>query len=151
MEAEGEVVHIKDEVSPRFEISYVMKALDNGPVFLFNRVKGHSIKAVSNVCGSRKRLCKALSITPQQLHHKLIEACQHPKPQKTMDDAPVKEVIAEADLSSLPVLTHFENDAGPYITSAIVSTSGPDGKVENVSVHRLQVLDRQRLAIRLVP
>jgi len=66
-------------------------------------------------------------------------------------ECPVKEVVEKPDLSKIPVLTHFERDAGPYITSAIVSARSSDGKVENVSVHRLQVLNERKLAIRLVP
>jgi UbiD family decarboxylase len=55
------------------------------------------------------------------------------------------------NLSKIPVLTHFERDAGPYITSAVVHSVSVDGDVENLSVHRLQVLDETHLAIRLVP
>jgi UbiD family decarboxylase len=54
-------------------------------------------------------------------------------------------------VSKLPILTHFEHDAAPYITSAIVYAHSPDKKIENVSIHRLQVLDDRHLAIRLVP
>ncbi|MBS7626046.1 UbiD family decarboxylase, partial [Candidatus Bathyarchaeota archaeon] len=47
--------------------------------------------------------------------------------------------------------THFEKDAGPYITSAIVSARLPEDSLENVSIHRLMVIDRRHLAIRIVP
>lgn len=151
MEAAGKVVHVKEEVSPRFEISSMMKALDKGPMLFFNKVEGYPTKIVANVCGNRQRLCEALAVTPEQLYQKLIEAYKYPAAQKTVNDAPVKEVIEQADLSKIPVLTHFEKDAAPYITSALVSARSSDGKVENVSVHRLQVLDNHRLAIRLVP
>ncbi len=63
----------------------------------------------------------------------------------------MKEVFEKPELSKIPVLKHFERDAGPYITSAIVSAITPDGEVENVSTHRLLVLDEDQLAIRLVP
>jgi len=54
-------------------------------------------------------------------------------------------------LSKIPILTHFENDADPYITSAVIHAKSFDADIENVSVHRLQVLDKRHLAIRLVP
>jgi UbiD family decarboxylase len=58
---EKEVLHVKDELSARFEISYFMKNFGNeGPILLFERVKGFDSKVVSNVCGTRKRLCAAL-------------------------------------------------------------------------------------------
>jgi UbiD family decarboxylase len=55
------------------------------------------------------------------------------------------------NVSVIPVLTHFERDAGPFITSGVVYAKSLNGEVENISVHRLQVLGKRRLAIRLVP
>ena len=54
-------------------------------------------------------------------------------------------------MSKIPILTHFENDADPYITSAVIHAKSFDVDIENVSVHRLQALDKRHLAIRLVP
>jgi len=152
MELEGEVLHIKEKLSPKFEIAAVMKALDKGPVLLFENVKGKTTKIVANVCATRERICKALNVERENLYSKLVYAWEKPSKPKLARDAPVKEVVKENfKLSELPVLTHFENDAGPYITSAIISAKSPDKKVENVSIHRLQVLGEDKLAIRLVP
>ncbi|MEM2110853.1 MAG: UbiD family decarboxylase [Candidatus Bathyarchaeia archaeon] len=151
MEDRKEVVHITDKLSPKFEISAVMKAFSNGPILFFENVEGCHVKIVGNVCGTRDRICLALKTSPQELYGKLLESLQSPKPPRIVDDAPVKEIKEEPKLSRIPVLTHFERDAGAYITSAIVSARSLDGKIENVSVHRLLVLDDKRLAIRLVP
>jgi UbiD family decarboxylase len=151
METEKEILHVKDVLSVKFEISSVMKSFDNcGPILLFENAKGYKAKVVANVCGTRKRICEALGIRENRLYQKLTEAWRYPKKPKIVDDATVKEV-AENDLSKIPILTHFEKDAGPYITSGIVYAKGVDDAVENVSVHRLQVLDKKHLAIRLVP
>jgi UbiD family decarboxylase len=151
MEKEREVLHIKDSVSTSFEIPFIMKSLDNqGPILLFEKVKNHETKIVANVCGTRKRICTALDVDQNGLYGRLIDAWRSPKKPKVVGDGAVKEV-AEKDLSKIPVLTHFEKDAGPYITSAVIYAKSVDGNVENVSVHRLQVLDKKRLAIRLVP
>jgi UbiD family decarboxylase len=151
MEAKGEVLHVREQVSPRFEISAIMKAFDKGPALHFHRVKGYKTRIVANVCGNRQRICHALRVEAENLYQKLIDAWRSPTKPKTVKDGPAKETTEKADLSKLPILTHFEKDAGPYITSAIVSARSPDGKIENVSVHRLQVLDKTRLGIRLVP
>lgn len=151
MEKKGEAIHVKEEVSPRFEASSIMKAFDKGPVLYFDKVKGHKTRMVANVCGTRQRICCALKANAENLYRKLTAAWRSPVRPKVVKDGPVKEVVEKADLSKLPVLTHFERDAGPYITSAIVSARSADGKTENVSIHRLQVLDKTRLAIRLVP
>jgi UbiD family decarboxylase len=151
MEKKEEVVHVREEVSPSFVVSSIMKALDNGPILYFDKVKGYKTRIVANVGGTRKRICHALKTNTENLYKKLTIAWRSPVKPKVVKNSPVKEVAEKADLSKLPVLTHFEKDAGPYITSAIVSARSPDGKIENVSIHRLQVLDKTRLAIRLVP
>ncbi|MDH5447789.1 MAG: UbiD family decarboxylase [Candidatus Bathyarchaeota archaeon] len=151
-EKKQKAVHISERVSPRFEISSIMKAFDHdSPVLLFDNVENYETKVVANVCGTRERLCKALDVEKENLYRHLTEAWCSPTKPKTVEDCPVKEVVEKPQLSKIPILTHFEKDAGPYITSAIVSARSPDKKVENVSIHRLQVLDDKRLAIRLVP
>lgn len=152
MEDRKETLHIEDEVSPNFEIAYIMKSFDdNGPILIFEKVEGTKTKVVANVCGARKRLCEALGVEQHQLHQRLLEAWRSPKKPRIVDDGAVKEVVEEPDLLRVPVLTHFERDAGQYITSAVVHAKSLDGTVENVSIHRLQVLDERHLAIRLVP
>jgi len=151
LEKEKEVLHVKDEVSTRFEIPYVMKNFDNqGPILLFEKVKDYETTIVVNVCGTRKRICAALNADQDGLYRRLTDAWRSPKKTKIVGDGAVREVV-ERDMSKIPVLTHFEGDAGPYITSAVVYAKSVDGNTENVSVHRLQVLDKTHLAIRLVP
>jgi len=53
------------------------------------------------------------------------------------------------ELSNLPVLTHYEKDAGPYITSATVIAADPETGVQNASIHRLLLRDGH-LVIRIV-
>jgi 2,5-furandicarboxylate decarboxylase 1 len=151
MELEKEVLHVKDEMSDMFEIPFFMKNFDNqGPILLFERVKNHETNVVANVCGTRKRICAALNVGQDGLYRRLTEAWRSPRKPKIVGNGAAKEVV-ENGLSKIPVLTHFERDAGSYITSAVVYAKSVDGDIENVSVHRLQVLDKKHLAIRLVP
>jgi len=153
MEREREVLHVKDELATRFQVSYVVKKFDcEGPVLFFDRVRGFETRIAANVSGTRGRICKALKVKQGSLYSRLIDVWRCPMKPKTSRDSAVKEhVQRQVDLSKIPVLTHFEGDAGPYITSGVVHARSIDGAVENVSVHRLQVLDRKHLAIRLVP
>jgi len=151
MEEKGEVTHVKAQVSPSYEVSSVMKSFDGDPLLIFDNVKGYRTKVVANVCGTRERICSALGVTPENLYKRLIDAWRSPTPAKVVKEGPVKEVVEKADLSKIPILRHFKKDAAPYITSGIVSARSPDGKIENVSIHRLMVVDKERLAIRLVP
>lgn len=148
---ENETLHIKDEVSPKFEASLIMKSFDDqGPILFFDKVKGYKTKVVANVCGSRNRICSALNVKDGQLCQQLQNAWQKPKKPKIARDGAAKEV-SESDLSKVPVLTHFEKDAGSYITAAGVYARSSERNFGNLSVHRLQVLDKKHLAIRLVP
>jgi len=152
MEEKGEILHIKETLSPKYDLSALMQAFDNGPILYFHKIKGYTTRIVANVCSTRQRLRNALNTKPEQLYETLLQSWTSPTPPKIVSDGPVKEnITTKVDLSKIPILTHFEKDAGPYITSAIVHAKSHDDKIENVSIHRLQVLDKNRLAIRLVP
>lgn len=152
-ERQKEVLHVKESVSTRFQVAYVMKQFDcEGPILCFDDVKDFETSVVANVSGTRKRVCSALGVSQELLWRRMIEVWRCPIRSKTVKSATVKECVQrDVDLSKIPVLTHFESDAGPYITSAVVHARSIDGNIENVSVHRLEVLDKKRLAIRLVP
>ena len=75
METKGEVLHVKDEVSTHFEIPFITKNFDSeGPILIFERVKDYEAKVVANVCGTRKRIYKALNINQNGLYGRLREA-----------------------------------------------------------------------------
>ena len=147
---EGDFLSIREELSTEYEISAVMRALDGGPVLCFEKVRGHEdFKVIANLC-NRRRLLRALGVEDViSAYRKLVEAKEKPSEPKVVSSGPWEE--AEPDLTKLPVLKHYEGDAGPYITSAVISARSPDGSVENVSVHRLLVLNSRKMAIRLVP
>ncbi len=151
MQKKDQLLQVEQEVSPHFEISAIMKEFDGRKILHFENVKGSPTNIVSGVCGNHQRLCWALGVSQEELYSKIIEAWRKPTQPKVVRKGPVNEVVEKARLSKLPILTHFERDAGAYITSAVISARSPDGKTENVSIHRLQVLDDHHLAIRLVP
>jgi UbiD family decarboxylase len=144
----GEVMLIDKRVSLRFEVAAIMKKYDGKQVLLFNNVDGHK-NVVAGICGTRDRIAYALGIQPERLRSFLREALKLPEYPKVVNDYEAEKELP--NLESLPILTHFERDAGPYITSAIVSARLPDNSLENVSIHRLMVIDRRHLAIRIVP
>jgi 4-hydroxy-3-polyprenylbenzoate decarboxylase len=58
---------------------------------------------------------------------------------KTVRDAPVHEVIErEPDLTTLPVLTTWPQDGGPFITLPLVITNDPRTGRPNVGMYRMQ-------------
>ena len=101
MHKKQQMLEVKEEVSPRFEVSTFMKEFDGGPILYFDNVKGRETKIVANVCGTRQRLCWALDVKTEALYQRLIEAWRTPKAPKKVKGGPVNEVVERARLLSL--------------------------------------------------
>jgi UbiD family decarboxylase len=54
------------------------------------------------------------------------------------------------DLFDLPIITHFEKDAGPFITSSIIYVKDRETGSQNSSTHRMLLLNNKEMAIRMV-
>ena len=110
MDEEKNVLHVKDEVSTRFEASQVMKSFDyEGPIILFEKLKDFDVKVVANVCGTRKRVARALNVSSDGLCERLAGAWRMPRRPKIVKDG-LRKRSAErtVDLPKIPILTHFE-------------------------------------------
>jgi 2,5-furandicarboxylate decarboxylase 1 len=73
---------------------------------------------------------------------------------EVIERAPVKQHLLlddQVDLRELPVVTHHEHDAGPYLTSGIVIVKDPDTGIHNAAIQRLQVQSPRRLGVFMVP
>lgn len=150
LDEEGELIHIEEEISPRFEIPQLLRAFDGDKALVFERVEGYENRVVGGVCGNRRRILDALGLTPSSFYERLIHAMKDPKP-CMVGDGPVMEVMEPPSLREIPILTHFERDPGPYITAGVLYARTPDGSAGNVSFHRLLVLDDRRMTLRIVP
>jgi UbiD family decarboxylase len=151
LDAGRDLIHVEEPFSTEYEVAAALKRFDAGKALVFERVKGYETKIVGGICGTRARILDGLGVEPENLYGRLQEAVKNPEPCE-VGDGPVKEVVLDdASLGDFPVLTHFEGDPGPYITSGILYARSPDGSVENVSFHRLLVLDGKRMGIRVVP
>ena len=149
-EIDDETVRIKEPLSSRYEIAAALHRWDGDKAVLVEEVKETGTRLVGGVCGSRTRIMRGLGIKAEDFYPAVLQATKNPV-KCEVGDGPVKEVVEEGSLRDIPVLTHFEGDPGPYITAGIVYTRSPDGEHENVSFHRLLVLDDRRMAIRIVP
>jgi len=147
----GEVVEEDRQLSADFEAPAVMKENDNGPVIVFNKIKGCDFKVVGGLCGTRERIYRAIGADARTYYSKLISATSNPVKPELVDNGPVLDVHEKPNLEALPIFRHYEKDGGPYITAGLVVARSPDGKFQNASIHRLLVLDRDRLVIRIVP
>lgn len=142
LEEMGEVRHVSRRVSAKFEIAAVAKRLDGGPVVVFDDVAGHDMPVVIGVDGERGRIARSFGETPASLIERYMDAITEPLTPEIVDDGPVREVLVEAPFDlreEMPILTHYELDGGPYVTTGIVIAEDPEQGVRNLSYHRLQV------------
>ncbi|HEX5512445.1 MAG TPA: UbiD family decarboxylase [Actinomycetales bacterium] len=156
LEAFGQLQHVDVVTDPRFEVAAVaQRASRGGPALRFRQIKGHQLDVVLGTDATRERIGLTLGVPPSEVASRYLEALTSPIAPVVQASGPVKEVVRIGDdvdvLSELPVLTHFEHDGGPYITSGIVVAEDPETGVRNVSYHRMQVCGPTDLRIVIVP
>ena len=148
---------VEREVSPRWELSAVQKRLESRgdlPVLLFDRVAGHTMPVVSNLFASKRHLALALDSSPGAVVETFAEASRRGVPPRLVDSGKVKEVMAtgaDATLDRLPIVTHCEKDAGPYLTSGVTILRDPGSGALNAGIYRHRVLSPTTLTMNLAP
>jgi 2,5-furandicarboxylate decarboxylase 1 len=162
-----DVVRIKKEISPRFEITAIQQHLENEdryPLLIFENVKNlkgerSSFKVMTNVFASRQKCAVAMDLPSEkwrmETSMEFARRCNHAiKPVVvSKKEAPVKEVVKTGqslDLRELPVLTHHEMDGNPYLVDAIVAAD-PETGVHNSSHHRMLVRGKDELGLWMSP
>lgn len=175
LESAGELVRIREPVSPILEIAEitdrVSKSEGGGKALLFENVEGSSMPVLINAFGSWNRIRDALGVTrldkiardidaylhmapPETLLDKakmlplLLEAAQFPP--KMVSSAPCQEVVMAGpgvDLTQIPIIQCWPQDAGRFITYPIVVNRSVDRKVRNVGLYRMQVFDKKTTAM----
>jgi len=176
LEQKGDLVRIKTEVDPGFEITEILERLlaKGGPAVIFENVKGYSIPVVANLYGTVGRVALGLECDEAGLDEigTFLAYLQQPEPPKGLIEAIKKlpffakvmnltpktvsrgvcqEVVIrgnDVDMSKLPVMTCWPGDAGPLITWPLVITQSPSGGPFNVGVYRMQVIGKDRVIMR---
>ena len=147
------LIRIKKPISPRYEISALLTHLEKRkrfPLLFFENVEGHKASVVINAQASRRLMALALECKSEELGRKFIERQAKPIPPVEVRDAPVHEVIKlgdQVDLTEVPILTHYDVNAAPYITAGIVVAADPETGVRNTSYNRLMMAGQQELRI----
>lgn len=149
LENTEDIIEINDELSCEFEVAKVLRQYPKDTVILTN-VKNSEIPVVSGICNTREKIAKSINCEVNEITSKIIEASDNPIKVENFTDFSEYNTT-EADLSKLPILTHYKRDGGAYITSGVVFARDPETGIQNASIHRMMVLDDKRLAIRIVP
>ena len=126
LEERGELLRVKGEVDPILEISGIQKALDNGPVILFENIKGYpGVRSVGNVFARRDRIAKLFEVDDwKKLKWKCLDAIKKPLPPKVVDKGPCQEVVITGEDINvpdlLPVMKHTTKDGARVMGSGNV-------------------------------
>ncbi len=166
----GELIRIKTYVDPKLEIAEitdrVSKSPNGGKALLFENT-GYDFPVLINSMGSYKRMCMALGV--QELDdvaneiEALVKLLSKPKeglldklamlpklgqfaswmPKVVSGKGACQEVVmADPDLTKIPVMQCWPKDGGPFITLPVIHTKDPNTGTRNVGMYRMQVFDK---------
>jgi UbiD family decarboxylase len=126
--------------------------LEKTPVIL--NVEGK--KVAKNFVATRKLLCEYLGVKKEGLAEFLAKLSYDSSKIEISSELQLKEKKKFNLLKDLPALKYFKDDGGRYITAGIVIARKIDAEPKNpesynASIHRMMLLDENRLVARLVP
>ena len=166
LERDGALVTVDVPVDPRLEVAEIHRRViaAGGPALLFTNVKGSRHRLVTNLFGTARRAELAFGERPLRLIKRLVQLVETlvpPTPAKLwgardvglellkvgmrgVSAGPVTErVTRDVRLDTLPVITSWPEDGGPFITLPLVYTTHPTRHGHNLGMYRMQVHDHR--------
>jgi 2,5-furandicarboxylate decarboxylase 1 len=159
LQSDNELVRVKRDVNAEYEIAAISARLDGKQAVLFEKVRKSKIRVVTNVIATPRRFYLALGGSSHKSHKADVKKNIHSRVSEALHglSEPIRaqggglfEENSSRSLYDLPIVTHFEKDAGPFITSSIVFSQDQESGRQNQSTHRLLLLDENKMAIRMV-
>lgn len=164
LKRDGDLLVIDEEVDPYLEIAEIHRRViaKGGPALYFSKVKSSRFPVVTNLFGTNRRLEQAFGLKPQKFVQDMVHLIENIMPLsagklwqsrqllfdglkiglKTRPTGPILENCqSPAKLSSLPMLTSWHSDGGPFVTLPLVYTEHPGGKGHNLGMYRIQQHD----------
>jgi len=150
-EIEDDIIEIDDEVSTEYEITSILKKHPTDTL-VFTNVKDCDMNIISGICNTRDKIAKSINTTVDKITENIIDATNNPTAITNIKQVgDVYENSEDANLSKIPVLKHYPNDKGKYITAGVIIAKDPETGVTNASIHRMLVNNDTQLGIRIVP
>ena len=177
LEANGDLVRIKEEIDPNLEMTEIADRTlrGGGPALLFENPKGYDVPLLANLFGTEKRVAQGMgadSIEALREIGELLAYLRQPDPPKGMRDLidkapllkkvlnmgpktisrpPCQDVVIDGDdidLNKLPIQTCWPGDVGPLVTWPLVIARGPEKPRMNLGIYRMQLIGRNKLIMR---
>ena len=95
---------------------------------LFESIENNKLRVTANILGTRKRIALAIGARNEDhIDERINVTVSRPITPKSSQDVIWKKKAR--NLFDLPIVTHFEKDFGPYITSSLVFVSEPKNRI----------------------
>ena len=145
-----QLVRVKTEVDPRFELGAVAYKFHGGNPFFFESVKGRPWPVFGGLYWNRAVLADVFGVPEIRLPFHLAEAVAEwratPIHPVVVNSAPSQEIVEKKwDLRDLPAPQIGTEEGGQYLTSSVVIAKDPDTGVRNASIMRCMITGRDRM------
>ena len=149
-----ELIRVREPLSPKHEIAALLKETHGrGRAVLFEQVPGFpGVRIAGNLLSSRRLAARALGTTEEGLIDAYVERSRQGVPPTKAVEVPVQEVVHRqpADVGALlPLMTHHEQDAAPFLTCGMVLARDPASGMRGMGVHRMMYKGGNRFGILL--
>jgi 2,5-furandicarboxylate decarboxylase 1 len=146
----NELIVISKKVSKEFQLAAIVSKFDKKQAVLFTNIKDSKFKVISNLLGTRQRFFYGIQSSLDNMDFSSLGTIgKEHFPKEILSDAPFYNNSSK-DLFDLPIITHFEKDAGPFVTSSVVYARDGEKDYQNSSTHRLLLLNSKEMVIRMV-
>jgi 2,5-furandicarboxylate decarboxylase 1 len=148
----GDLLRLKESVSPRHEVAAVLKqAQGGGQAVLFENVAGFpGVRIAGNLLSGRRLAARALGTTEDRLIETYVERTAQGIAPVAAREVPVQEVAhrqPEDVAALLPLMTHHEKDAAPFLTCGIVLARDPASGMRGMGIHRMMFKGGKRFGV----
>jgi len=159
LEQQGELVRFRKEVDPHENLTAIgWKTYDRlGKASLFDNLTGFPDWHVCNqILTDRRKWGIGLGVAEEDVIETFNTRVKSPIDPVMVDaaDAPVKQVVLkgdDVDLTKVPAAWTSELDPGPFIASGMAIIKDPDTGIRNMSIHRQQIMGKNRTGYLICP
>jgi 2,5-furandicarboxylate decarboxylase 1 len=152
LEADDQLAVVDREVDPAWEVTGLLDRLERDgryPAVVFRSIAGYPDWAITgNVFGTRDKIASYLGVGVNGVTEALANRFDQPLAPVLVEGAPVHEIVAtgpDATLDDLPLVTHHEGDAAPYISMGLTVCRDPDTGQQNTGIYRYMRRDARTL------